>query len=526
MAEEHASGNADITIASMKSITSGERMFKYDPARFKLLLVDEAHHIAATTYLKVLKHFGLQEKHSQSHVTLVGVSATLSRADGLSLGTAIDHIVYHLDLKEMIRSKYLSDAIFTAIRSHADLSKVKSSASNGDFQVASLGHAVNTAANNNLTVRCWLANAADRKATLVFCVNIAHAKDLTEAFRREGVDARYITGKTSVKVRSETLAALKRGDFKVLLNVGVLIEGFDLPEIDCVHLARPTKSSNLLVQMIGRGLRKHPGKQNCLIIDMVASHQSSLVSTPTLLGLDPQELDRIDAATLALMGQVTIAEREEMELVADHLQEEALPQTHDGDITVQTWDSLLDLINPTADEAAIAQFSPNVWVQISPTYYVLSSTWIKDFVSVRVDGHEWAAKMTPSLRFTSSKLPYGRPRHIATAATLEDAVKAADEYAIEKYQAGIRKEEPWRSRPASDKQLGYLQKLLGTTEDLNKRGLTGGQVRNMIVKLLRGSKGLYKRIQAEKAKARRAKEKEEKNEELKRKAIVKVGPVE
>lgn len=95
MADQHATGTADITVASVQSITSGERIFKYDPARFKLILVDEAHHIAARTYLDVLRHFNLMEKDAKTHTALVGVSATFSRADGLSLGTAIDHIVYH-----------------------------------------------------------------------------------------------------------------------------------------------------------------------------------------------------------------------------------------------------------------------------------------------------------------------------------------------------------------------------------------------------------------------------------------------
>lgn len=95
MAEQHATGTADITVASVQSITSGERLQKYDPKRFKLVLVDEAHHIAAPTYSNVLKHFELMEKDAKTHTALVGVSATFSRADGLSLGSAIDHIVYH-----------------------------------------------------------------------------------------------------------------------------------------------------------------------------------------------------------------------------------------------------------------------------------------------------------------------------------------------------------------------------------------------------------------------------------------------
>jgi len=95
MANQHASGFAAITIASVQSINSGDRLSKYDPKRFKLLLVDEAHHIAAPTYLGVLKHFGLDEKDGNSQAALVGVSATFSRTDGVSLGSAIDRIVYH-----------------------------------------------------------------------------------------------------------------------------------------------------------------------------------------------------------------------------------------------------------------------------------------------------------------------------------------------------------------------------------------------------------------------------------------------
>ena len=85
---------ADITVASMQSITSKGRIDKFNPADFKLVLVDEAHHIVAPNYLKILSHFGLREQREASPV-LVGVSATMSRFDGLSLGAAIDHIVYH-----------------------------------------------------------------------------------------------------------------------------------------------------------------------------------------------------------------------------------------------------------------------------------------------------------------------------------------------------------------------------------------------------------------------------------------------
>ena len=94
MGKIHASGIADITIASVQSLTSGDRIQKFDPKLFKLILVDEAHHIVAKGYMDVLKYFNLSEPTNNSPV-LVGVSATFSRFDGVELGAAVDHIVYH-----------------------------------------------------------------------------------------------------------------------------------------------------------------------------------------------------------------------------------------------------------------------------------------------------------------------------------------------------------------------------------------------------------------------------------------------
>jgi ATP-dependent helicase IRC3 len=95
MGSQHASGLADITVASVKSLTSGDRIQRFHPARFKLILVDEAHHIVAQGYLDVLQHFHLYGTEKLGQAALVGVSATFSRHDGVRLGAAIDHIVAH-----------------------------------------------------------------------------------------------------------------------------------------------------------------------------------------------------------------------------------------------------------------------------------------------------------------------------------------------------------------------------------------------------------------------------------------------
>lgn len=100
-----------------------------------------------------------------------------------------------------------------------------------------------------LAIMCSLT-PGDRRSTLVFAVNLQHVSDLVHAFRHAGVDARSVTSATSAGVRRDVMEAFRHGDFPVLVNCEVLTEGADVPELDCVILARPTRSKNLLAQMV------------------------------------------------------------------------------------------------------------------------------------------------------------------------------------------------------------------------------------------------------------------------------------
>ena len=104
MSNFHGSGTADITVCSVQSLLRSDRLGKFNKDWVKMILIDEAHHAAAPTYLKILEYFGAMTKESE--VVVIGVSATLSRLDGLKLGTALDEIVYHRDYIEMIGEKW------------------------------------------------------------------------------------------------------------------------------------------------------------------------------------------------------------------------------------------------------------------------------------------------------------------------------------------------------------------------------------------------------------------------------------
>jgi ATP-dependent helicase IRC3 len=437
------------------------------------------------------------------------------------------------DYVDMIDDKWLSDVIFTTVHSGADLSRVKTAA--GDFQTGALSQAVNNDEINTLTVRAWLSRAAERKSTIAFCVDLSHVASLTAAFRQHGIDARFVTSDTHAKVRLERLNAFKAGEFPVLLNCGIFTEGTDIPNIDCVLLARPTKSRNLLVQMIGRGLRKYAGKKNCHVIDMVASLETGIVTTPTLFGLDPQELVKdADANAMKELKDRKTSERErearasEASVVSQ--QTDSRLQKLAGNVTFTDYDNVNDLIEDTSGERHIRALSPFAWVQIDEDRYILSSS-NGDFLTIKRGESQVEVIFNQKIPFSSpnpkSKSPYMRPRTIAIADTFEGAVSAADTAAKEKFPFEIvHKNAGWRRRPATLAQVDMLNKYRGEDEQLTVETITKGRAGDQITKLKHGARGRFGRIVEQKKKAMKREESRERLREVQKRGEVRVGPVE
>lgn len=541
----HASGRADITVASLQSILSKDRFKKFDPERIKLVLVDEAHHIVAPGYLKVLEHLGLRHKQDGSP-HLVGVSATFSRFDGLRLGAVIDEIVYHKDYVDMIGEKWLSDVVFTTVESKADLSKVKrrGKGGSGEFDTESLSRAVNTVELNDIVVRAWMAKAQSqgRKSTLVFCVDLNHVVSLTQRFRYYGIDARFVTGDTPNRERAERLDAFKNGEFPVLVNCGVFTEGTDIPNIDCIVLARPTRSRNLLIQMIGRGMRLHDGKKNCHIIDMVSGLETGIVTTPTLFGLDPDEI--VEEATASKMYELRDRRQAEKarEAALQAQQKVPLPSGRSYDVTFTEYDSIFDLIADTSGEQHIRSISPHSWVQVSPHKFILSGPGGTYIRLERLEEVEESSKKNhsepaePKIVYKAyevralppgvAKSPYATPRHILTAETFPDAVHGADNYASHHYPyIAIATKASWRSQPASQAQLDFLNKFRPANDKLGPEDVSKGRATDMITKIRHGAKGQFAKIEALKKKKQKNMLAEEMYRQRRMQEMVRVGPL-
>ena len=428
----------------------------------------------------------------------------------------------------MIGEKWLSDVIFTTVRSQADLSKVKK-ASFGDFVVGELSKAVNTKTTNEVTVRAWLARAKNRRSTMVFCVDIAHVTGLTNTFREHGIDARYVTGQTAKKVRSERLDAFRAGEYPVLINCGVFTEGTDVPNIDCILLARPTRSRNLLVQMIGRGMRLHHGKENCHVIDMVASLETGIVTVPTLFGLDPSEI--VKEANVKALKELRDQHDEEDQQLGNG-QASVQIDSRNARITFTDYDSVFDLIDDTSGERHIRAISQLAWVQVDPDRYILSSQ----------AGAHISLEHTPSsrpryrIRYTprvptelatkGQWRPYQRTRDVGTADTFIDAVHAADTFATATFPRYIvSKDQAWRNAAATPGQLAFLNKLRNTADELTEDQITKGKATDMITKVKFGAKGRLDKIQAAKRRVERGHEKLAQAAVLRERESVRVGPL-
>lgn len=510
MGNVKASGIADITVASLQSIISGDRLLKFDPSRFKLVLVDEAHHIVAPGYLRTLEHFGLRQKQVDSP-HLVGVSATFSRADGLRLGAAIDEIVYHKDYVDMIGDKWLSDVIFTTVDSSVDLSNVKKGAG-GDFDIAQLSSAVNSEVTNDIAVRTWYAKAGNRKSTLVFCVDLAHVADMTATFRRYGYDARFVTSDTPAKERADILDAFKRFEFPVLVNCGVFTEGTDIPNIDCILMARPTRSRNLLIQMIGRGMRLYPGKENCHIIDMVSSLATGIVTTPTLFGLDPDLLvEEASVEDMKEQGERRAEEEARKEIVYHSTERPNSAPQGEWAVTFTEYESVFDLIADSSGERHIRSISQYSWVMIGQDKYVISGpdgSYVK-LEKVAPEEEEqgvppWVAYEVRTLPVsTPSKSPYASPREILKAETFADAVHGADSFLASSAGQGkyprnfIHRGMKWRDDPATDGQIKFINRTIRRgQEPVEPTDVTRGAASDMITKFKHGARGRFADLSA------------------------------
>lgn len=311
-------GDEPVVAASVQTLglQGSTRLDAFNPNEFEWLVVDECHHVTNDSYKRVIDHF-LPSHVENPPCTLVGFTATPNRADNEPLGSVFDEIVYQYSIQDGIKNGWLVDIKGIKVKTTTDISKVGTK--DGELKQKELEEAVNTPERNRLIVDAWVDNCYPRK-TVVFCVDVQHAKDLARAFQTKGVPAEAVWG--TDPDRKSKMEQYESGRIMVMMNVKVLIEGFDLWSISCAVLAAPSKSQGKLVQEVGRttrlqfgmwnlnearanGTLKPTDKVDALVMDVSdTAGKHSLATFPSLFGLGP----RLDLKGTSVMAAVKAIE--------------------------------------------------------------------------------------------------------------------------------------------------------------------------------------------------------------------------
>ena len=320
---------SNVIVTSVQTMSKKRRMERFDPTEIGLLIIDEAHHATADTYRRVIDYF------AQGGLKIAGATATPNRKDKSALGAVFDMVAHEMTIQDGIECGWLVDIEQKYITVDGlDFSWIKTTA--GDLNERQLAQAMGGAPvademdedqiealkRQEMMIHSVVAptvEEADGRPTLVFGVTKEHARRLTEVFNRYGARARCVLGETPKDERRDVVRQFQTGEVQVLVGVGVFTEGFDAPAASVIAIARPTKSSLLYTQMIGRGTRPLSGlvdgldssqerieaiagseKPVVTVLDFVGnSGRHKLISAADILGGD-YELQDVEAAAEAM----------------------------------------------------------------------------------------------------------------------------------------------------------------------------------------------------------------------------------
>lgn len=260
---------ASTAVAGVDTLVRRSEPLREWASAVTLWVMDEAHHVLqANKWGKAVGMF--------PNARGLGVTATPLRADGKGLSGGTDGVFNSMlvgpSMRELIEAPqpYLSDYKIFAPTSQIDLKSVNISSTTGDYSKPSLTNAVRKSKIVGDVVQHYIRIAAGKKAA-TFVTDVKTAGEVADNFNAHGVPAKMVHAGTPDNERAAAVRALASGEILQLVNVDLFGEGFDLPAIEVVSMARPTESYGLYTQQFGRGLRLFPGKTHAIIIDHVGN---------------------------------------------------------------------------------------------------------------------------------------------------------------------------------------------------------------------------------------------------------------
>lgn len=267
-----------------------------DMPALDLLAIDEAHHAAADSYLRIVD----RARRLNPACRILGLTATPTRSDRRGLLEVFDNVADQITLAELIASGHLvPPKAFVIDLGVADRLNGLHTTPAGDYDMNLVSEIMNVSAVTEAAIGHWKEKAGDRR-TVCFCSTVDHAKEVAEAFKKTGVVSAVVHGGQPPATRAAILSAYSAGEIQVLTNCQVLTEGWDDQPTSCVVLLRPCSAKSTMIQMVGRGLRTvdpslHPGvvKSDCIVLDFGASilRHGSLQQEIDLAGVVKVERD-------------------------------------------------------------------------------------------------------------------------------------------------------------------------------------------------------------------------------------------
>jgi ATP-dependent helicase IRC3 len=462
MAECYADPTADVVVASVATLgrKNTKRLERFAWDSFSLVIVDEAHHSTADSYKNIFDAVGLVGK------LLVGVTATPKRSDGITLTEVYDKFSYVYPIRQAIQDGWLASPRGYRITTTTTLEGLE--VSGGDFVQSKLAGRVNTPERNQFIVKAWKTHAENRR-TIIFAVDIQHAQDMAKCFNAEGISTQAVWGDDPA--RKEKLERHQNGEYPILVNVGIALEGYDDPRIACVVVARPTESSLVYQQAVGRGLRIAEGKQDCVVLDVCDNcTRHSLITLPTLMGL---------SNVLDLKGHELLDVVEQLELVQIEHPSIDLSTLKDID-ELQAIVKAIDLFEVRFPKET-EENSEFIWMRAVDGGYR---------INIPKDGPEKSGFMRIYENPLGSWSIKGQIKEVdleATRPTMEEAFKASDEQ-IRKRLGKMRvsyllREATWHNKKVTPGQMKMLTRLFPHRQ-FPYNSMTSGMASKMIAERL------------------------------------------
>lgn len=222
------------------------------------IIYDECHISVSDTYNKISDTF--------PNAFIVGATASPCRTDNRPLGDLYETIVHGVTVRWLIDNHYLAPFDYFSV----PLTDLSTAETEGEYDTVKASELLMTPAIYGDVIKSW-NRFANNMQTVVYCCSVKHSQKTTEIFNDSGIKAVHFDGSTPKNERKQIVNDFRDGKFKVLVNCDLISMGFDMPDIGCVMLLRPTQSASLYIQQSGRALRYKPNKK-AVIIDMVGNY--------------------------------------------------------------------------------------------------------------------------------------------------------------------------------------------------------------------------------------------------------------